>query len=99
MSAHIVIDLIGNAHHHRDQQQLQQNAHQCIGRGDDGKEHRIAQDGQNDDHEQEAGTAAGMVARHFAHILHGQLQAALITEDSLMLRAMVGKHPADVLHF
>ena len=32
----------------------------------------------------EVNAVAGMKSRYFANILHGQLQAALITEDSPM---------------
>ena len=64
---------------------------------------RLADKGEEDDHQehhhhQEAGAAAHMDARVLAHVFRRQLHAGFIGVDRLMLRAVIGKKPFDIVH-
>ena len=79
------------------QQQLDADAHPDVLPVDVGKHDAGHQDRHDDDHEQKAGAAAGMVLGLGADVLHRQGQPRLIAEDGLMLRAVVAEHPVHVL--
>ena len=64
----------------------------------DGKDNGGHDDGDGDDHKEEAGPAPGVVPGLLAHVLHREGQAGLIAEDGLVLRPVVLKDPVDVLH-
>ena len=64
----------------------------------DGKDNGGHDDGDGDDHKEEAGPAPGVVPGLLAHVLHREGQAGLIAEDGLMLRPVVLKDPVDILH-
>ena len=98
MTAHIAVEFVGDAHHQRQQQQLNQHPQKHIPHREQGKHHGIDQNSHNDHHQQEAGAAAGMVLGLGPYVFHCQLQALLIAKNRLMLRAMVGKYPPDILH-
>ena len=93
MASYVAVDLIGDAHQHRQQEQLADHLQQDAVHLDDGEE----QDGQHQHHKEEAGTTPGVVPGHVPDVLHRQLQPLLVAEDGLMLRPVVGEHPPDVL--
>ena len=98
MAAYIAVKLIGDAHHQRQQQQLDQHPQEHIPHREDGKHDGVNEDSHNDHHQQEAGTAAWVMLGLGTHVFYRQLQTVLVTKDGLMLRTMVGEHPANILH-
>lgn len=98
MTSHIAVEFVGDAHHKRQQKQLDQHPQENIVHGEQGKDHRIDENCRNDNDQQEAGAAPGMVLGLGPDVVHRQLQTLLIAEDGLMLRAVIGEGPADVLH-
>ena len=97
MPAHKTVELIGHTHHRDQQGQVHQHTDKGIGTVHKGEDHAAEEDGHHDDHKEEAGAAAGMVLGLGADIVHRQRQARLVAEDGLMLGAVVGKDPLDVL--
>ena len=97
MGAHKAVELVGHAHHGDEQQQLDADAHPDVLPVDVGKHDAGHQDRHDDDHEQKAGAAAGMMLGLGTDILHRQGQPRLVAEDGLMLRAVVAEHPVDIL--
>ena len=86
--------LIADAHHHGDEQQLQQHPDGRVIPADE----RTDDDGDKHHQEQKAGAAAGVEPPLGTHIFHRQGQPGLIAGDGLMLRPVVFKYPAHVLH-
>ena len=95
--AHQTVELIGNAHHGDQQQQLDAHAHPDALPVDIGEHKAGDDDGDDEHHKQEAGAAAGVVAGLDADVFHRQGQSRLVAEDSFMLRAVVAEHAVDVL--
>ena len=62
-----------------------------------GEHNTRCQNGHDDHHEEEAGTAAGMVLGLLFHILHRERQSRLIAENRLMLGTMIGEDTAHIL--
>ena len=89
MTAHPAVELIGDAHHQGQQQQVDAGTGQGVGHGPDAKDDAGDDDGHEDHHEEEAGAAAGMVLGLLADVLHRQGLPCLIAEDGLVLRAVV----------
>ena len=110
MAACPAVDFISNAHNQRQKQQLKGDHQQPVAeaapqsvqprkqgqqqRGRNGEN----QNGNDHNHQQEAGSAAGVETGHFPDVLHGQRQPRLVAADGLVLRSVVGEHPAHFLH-
>ena len=77
---------------------MQPHAGEGIGHVDKGEQNAGEENAHHDDHKQEAGAAAGVVPGLLADVLHRQRLAPLITEDGLVLGAVVLEHPVDILH-
>ena len=88
------VDLIADAHNHRQHQQVQAHSQQRIADLDG----RAAEDTDADHHQQKTGAAPGMEPGHGPHVLHGQGQSSLIAADGFMFRAVIAEHPLHVLH-
>ena len=52
----------------------------------------------DDDYKHKARTAARMEARLLTDVFYGQFQSVFIAEDRLMLRTVIHKRAADILH-
>ena len=77
---------------------MNQRTQPNIGDGPDTEHDTGNNDGGEDHHKHEAGTAARMMASLHADILTGQWQTGLIASDSLMLRTMVLEYALNFLH-
>lgn len=96
VTAHIAVELPGDAHDQGQKKQVKAHAQKCIfdlQRGEDGDGE---ENGRHNDHEQKAGPAAGVMPG--PDVLYRQFQAVFITEDGLVFCPMVGKHPLHLLH-
>ena len=58
----------------------------------------VDQNAHHNDHQQEAGAAAGVEAALGPDVFHRQLLAMLIAEDGLMLRPVIGEETLDIAH-
>ena len=59
---------------------------------------RVDQNAHHNDHQQEAGAAAGMETAFGPDVFHRQGLAVLITEDGLVLGPVVGEETLDIAH-
>ena len=110
MAACPAVDLISDANHQRQKQQLaaehDQTVEECSlhssqsgnQRQQRGRCHREHQNGNHHNYQQEAGAAARVQTGLHPDILDGQRKTCFITADSLMLCTVVGKDTLHLLH-
>ena len=97
MAAHIAVELVGHAHNDGQQHQVEHHAQQGVFDLQGGENHNGEENRNHNHHKEKAGAAAGMVAGLLFYVLHGELQAVFIAVDGLVLRPVVGEHPAHLL--